>query len=186
MSLTHALRGCLAIRPSSGYDIKKLFDRTVGLVWNADHSQIYVQLHRMEQQGLIRKESVVQEGKPNKNVYTLTERGLKELRRWLCEPPELPDRKDLFMLRFFLFDQVEDSVVREHLIEGRRLVRQRLDGIEREEARATQLLRDGHPEKVSQFRLRAAAMGKYYYQAYLQWIDETLTMLERGELRPST
>lgn len=186
MSLTHALLGALSIRPSTGYDIKKLFDRTVGLVWNADHSQIYVQLGRMEKQGLIRKESITQEGKPNKNVYTVTEGGLKELRHWLCEPPELPDSKDLFMLRFFLFDQVEDSVVRQYLIEGRRLVQERLAGIEKEEARATKLLRQGEHEKVSMFRLRAAALGQYYYKSYLLWIEETLSMLESGQLRPSS
>ena len=47
------------------------------------------------------------------------------------------------------------------------------------------LLKVGRAEKVSRFRLRTAAMGKRYYQMYLEWVEESLSMLENGELRPS-
>ena len=183
MSLAHAVLGVLSIRPSSGYDIKKLFDRTIGLVWNADYSQIYVQLRRLEQEGLLCKESVVQEGKPNKNVYTVADPGLEELRRWLSAPTEISEYKDVFALRFFFFDHVDDDVVRRHLEEARLMIRGKLTSVEAEEARTRQRIESGQGQRISLFRLRSAELGKRLSQSYLEWIDETLSMLETGDLR---
>ena len=44
MSLDHAILGFLNYRRYSGYDLKKIFDKSVRHFWPADQSQIYLTL----------------------------------------------------------------------------------------------------------------------------------------------
>ena len=87
MSLRHAILGLLARRPSSGYEITTMFDRSLRTTWHARHSQVYPELARLEAAGLA---EVVERGARGSKTYALTPAGREELRRWLVE--EEPDR----------------------------------------------------------------------------------------------
>ena len=56
MSLAHALLTSLLEQPSSGYDLARRFDKSIGHFWQATHQQIYRELGRMEDAGWIRSE----------------------------------------------------------------------------------------------------------------------------------
>jgi len=174
MSLKYALLGMLSIRPMSGYDIKKFFDQSVGLIWNATHSQIYVQLDQMENDGLVEKRSIIQEGRPNKNLHRATDKGFRELQRWLAEPISAPDYKDEFMLRFFFSDFLDRGILKQHLLRARELMNGRLDSLEKVTNRKV--------PPMSNITLHAARMGQRYYQMYLDWIEESINLLESGQL----
>ena len=103
MSLRHALLGLLANRTASGYDLMKLFDTSLANVWPATQSQVYGELTRLGDAGLV---EVTAQGPRGRKDYALTETGLAELRRWLTEPrPDQPRRSDL-LLRVFFLDQL--------------------------------------------------------------------------------
>ena len=51
MSLAHALLTSLLEQPSSGYDLARRFDKSIGHFWQATHQQIYRELGRMEKAG---------------------------------------------------------------------------------------------------------------------------------------
>jgi DNA-binding PadR family transcriptional regulator len=53
MSLAHALMTSLLEKSSSGYDLARRFDKSIGYFWHATHQQIYRELARMEQAGWI-------------------------------------------------------------------------------------------------------------------------------------
>jgi PadR family transcriptional regulator AphA len=158
----------------SGYDVKKFFDQSVGLIWNATHSQIYVQLDQLEGEGLVEKRSIIQEGRPNKNLYRATEKGLQELKRWLAEPITVPDYKDEFMLRFFFSDFLERQVLKGHLERARELMKARRQALEK--------VSNQKVPPMSNITRHAAIMGQRYYQLYLDWINEGLQLLEAGKL----
>lgn len=86
MSLPHLLMGLINVEPITGYDLNKRFERGVQNFWTVSQSQIYRALHRMEKDGWVEVEMVVQEGSPNKKVYQLTETGRTELLTWLSQP----------------------------------------------------------------------------------------------------
>src|SRR5271156_1253910 len=90
MSLRHALLGLLTAQPMTGYDLAKVFDRSVEFVWHAPHSQIYPELRRMEADGLIAAESLFRGRRP-KRVYAITADGRRELEQWVAEP-SVPER----------------------------------------------------------------------------------------------
>ena len=70
----------------SGYELAKTFDASIGFFWKADHQQIYRELPKLRDRGHIDGHEVVQSGKPNKLVYTLTTEGRAALRHWAAKP----------------------------------------------------------------------------------------------------
>jgi DNA-binding PadR family transcriptional regulator len=86
MSLRHALIGLLAGEPASGWDLTQRFQNILGSVWPAGHPQIYGELRKLDEDGLI---EVVAEGPRGRKEYQATEAGVAEVRRWLtCTEPD--------------------------------------------------------------------------------------------------
>ena len=53
MSLSHVLLTSLLEKPSSGFELARRFDRSMGFFWNASHQQIYRELSAMLAKGWI-------------------------------------------------------------------------------------------------------------------------------------
>ncbi|WP_377268435.1 PadR family transcriptional regulator [Peterkaempfera sp. SMS 1(5)a] len=88
MALEHAILVSLLEKPGSGYELASRFDRSIGRFWTATHQQIYRVLRRMEADGWIAAEDVVQEGRPDKRVYSAAGPGREALSVWLRAPVE--------------------------------------------------------------------------------------------------
>jgi DNA-binding PadR family transcriptional regulator len=86
MALRHAILVALCEQAGSGYELTRRFDRSIGHFWAATHQQIYRTLRTMEDDGWVAATPVVQQGRPDKKVYTVTEAGRAELARWIAEP----------------------------------------------------------------------------------------------------
>lgn len=88
MALEHAILVSLAEKASTGYELARRFDKSIGRFWTATHQQIYKVLARMEGDGWLSATHVAQDGRPDKKVYELTEAGRVELRAWIAQPGE--------------------------------------------------------------------------------------------------
>src|SRR5437588_12869448 len=104
MSLRHGMLGLLARGPASGYDLLKTFEVSLANVWPATQSQLYTELGRLTDAGLV---IVYAEGPRGRKEYRITDAGRAELRRWLTEVEPDPPRRNDALLRVFLLDQVE-------------------------------------------------------------------------------
>ena len=94
MSLKHAIMVLLETESGSGYDLLKRFKQRLGFFWQASHQQIYQQLKVMHQAKLIDCTIEVQQGKPDRKIYAMTQAGHKELLVWLnkaCKPQKIND-----------------------------------------------------------------------------------------------
>src|SRR3954447_26647290 len=69
MSLPHAVLGLLTLAPSNGYELTRRFDESLSNAWSASHSQIYPELAKLEQAGLV---EVVGEGARGSRTYAAT------------------------------------------------------------------------------------------------------------------
>jgi DNA-binding PadR family transcriptional regulator len=85
----------------TGYELKKFFDTTVAHFWNAELSQIYPALKAMESEGLVEMKVEVQEDRPNRKVYSITEAGRREIIRWLAEPAEADQVREPMLIKVF-------------------------------------------------------------------------------------
>src|SRR6516162_1258307 len=80
--------GMIALGRQTGYDIKQLVDKSTRHFWSASYGQIYPELRRLEEQGLIVGEAEPRGGRA-RTVYTLTPAGQTALSEWL-EPDRDP------------------------------------------------------------------------------------------------
>jgi DNA-binding PadR family transcriptional regulator len=99
MSLRHALLGSLADQPRTGYALLKHFEQSLAYAWPASHSQIYPELAKLEEAGLI---EVVAEGARGSRTYAATAAGREEIRRWVAETEPNRGQRSETMLRWFL------------------------------------------------------------------------------------
>lgn len=104
MSLRHALLGLLAeMDGASGYDLLKVFEISLGTVWQATQSQLYGELGKLTDGGLI---EVSAEGPRGRKEYAITDAGRDELHHWMVDTDPRPNRRDEVMLRVFFLDQI--------------------------------------------------------------------------------
>ncbi|SDW59988.1 DNA-binding transcriptional regulator, PadR family [Amycolatopsis xylanica] len=94
MALRHAVLAALLSGEYSGYQLAKAFDVGVANFWYAQPQQLYLELTKLEKDGLISGRQVVQEARPNKRLFTVTEAGKVELARFAtadCKPSFIRD-----------------------------------------------------------------------------------------------
>lgn len=99
MSLSHAVLTSLLEKATSGYDLARRFDKSIGYFWHATHQQIYRELARMEAAGWIESSSAPDAGKTRKREYRVLPAGRAELIRWANEPSPPMDLRDEFMVK---------------------------------------------------------------------------------------
>jgi DNA-binding PadR family transcriptional regulator len=86
VALPHAILVSLCEQASSGYELARRFDKSIGYFWAATHQQIYRTLRTMETDGWVRVQVVTQQHRPDKKVYDATDAGRAELANWITEP----------------------------------------------------------------------------------------------------
>jgi PadR family transcriptional regulator AphA len=99
-SVTPVVLGILHLGPRSGYDIKGMVDNSTRFFWGASYGQIYPELRRLAQAGLVKGESAPR-GARRRTVYRLTPKGRRALRDWLRSPSVDWDIKDEGFLKLF-------------------------------------------------------------------------------------
>jgi len=102
-TLGHALLGLLARTPGTGYDLATRLSRPVGYFWSAGHSQIYPELARLEETGLVRHTVIDGAGPRATKRYRLTPAGRRSLRAWLLATTPDVDDKEILLRVYLLF-----------------------------------------------------------------------------------
>jgi DNA-binding PadR family transcriptional regulator len=107
--LGYALMGLIHHKPSSGYDLRKVFAETAMGNYSSSPGAIYPALERLERGGLIRGTVEETGGMRRRRLYRLSPRGLTELKKWLLRPIAPGDvlrGSGELMLRFSFMDRV--------------------------------------------------------------------------------
>lgn len=100
-TLGYALLSLLACETLSGYEIAHTMQERIGNFWHARHSQIYPELARLQEEGLITHQIVEQQDRPDKKVYTITQQGMEKLRQWTTEEMDTPAIRDELVLKAY-------------------------------------------------------------------------------------
>src|SRR6478672_4442981 len=165
MSLRYAILGSLADRPRTGYALLKHFEQSLGYAWPASHSQIYPELGRLVDEGLIEQ---TESGARNSKTYAVTDTGLADMRRWLLETtPERRVRSDAALRTFFLWLLTPEEAERQ-LDDERSYWQSVLDEFRRIQEEPT-----GHNKKARTLRI-ALEGGIRMVEARLSWLDDAM------------
>lgn len=107
-----ALLGLLARGDQTGYELSRRMRRPVGFFWTATHSQIYPELARLGEAGLVAYDVVDGAGPRETKRYRITAAGRAALIEWLQVPTTRPPVRSVDTLRAYslwLLD-VEDAI----------------------------------------------------------------------------
>ncbi|HEX8051730.1 MAG TPA: PadR family transcriptional regulator [Thermoleophilaceae bacterium] len=113
--------GMIRLGKRTGYEIKQLVDISTRFFWTASYGQIYPELKRLEEGGLITGEPDPAGGRA-RTVYTLTPAGEAALEAWLDSRDQLVwELRDESLLKLFFSGERDRDALREHMREaGRR------------------------------------------------------------------
>lgn len=189
VSLRHALLATLTAEPMTGYDLIRYFDGTAQFVWHAPHSQIYPELRRMEQAGLVEVQVVPRGERAEKRIYSITDAGFSELRSWLAGINPYQQERDASRLRaahfeFTTYEAARDQL-RAHLDHYSRALRNWERMVEDIEAGRVPLLRQRMKQRPEAEREAIAAFKRFAFRgevakarAEVAWAKEGLALLD--------
>jgi PadR family transcriptional regulator AphA len=162
--------GMLALGRNTGYDIKQMVDKATRHFWAVSYGQLYPELRRLEQQGLIAGRPEPTGGR-SRQVYELTDAGAQALRAWLGadEEPLYEVRDEGLLKLFFSEAHPEDQ------IEIVRAIRERMEG------KLAQLEALGTPTKTGPGL--TLALGIEITKAYIDWCQATERRLASDDVR---
>ncbi|AFV72382.1 TPA: PadR family transcriptional regulator [Streptococcus agalactiae] len=98
--------GLLIEKSRTGYEINEVFETIFKHFYKTSYGMIYPTLKRLSESGLVEKEIVIQNGKPNKNVYHITDEGKQAFKNYLDTEISPEKRESEFLVRLY-FGQSE-------------------------------------------------------------------------------
>ncbi|MBG0962207.1 PadR family transcriptional regulator [Bacillus sp. SRB1LM] len=117
--------------PKYGYEIKKNIQNRLGENFELNHNMLYPSLRRFENMGAIMKKVHTQVGKPNRNMYDITETGEEIFSEMLREFPEkLATNNIEFLVRIALFEKLDYEARKEVLTIRQDILNKQLTAIQ--------------------------------------------------------
>jgi len=181
MSLKFGLLGLLKYNDMTGYDLKKSFDSSLQFMWSAKSSQIYRELGKLENNGLVSSRIEPQENKFDRKVYSITPSGEKKLQEWAEDFPGdlgVPIR-DEFILRVFFGENLSNEKL---IFEIRRFKMQKEESLETlaDMAESAQKAAEkGGLEESCYFWSLTIDKALKEIKAEIEWAEETITKFKK-------
>lgn len=180
-TLKHAILGLINREAMTGYDLMKVFNMELANFWYAQHSQLYLELKKLTDEGLITYETVLQGEKMEKKLYSITEPGKKAFLSWLAKQDLLePTPKDIFRLKvYFIESMTKEDILKQFHYQ----LEQRKEKLEKLEATMTQhpyarIISDViSPMYGDYIILKSAIMRE---RTYIDWLVECIKEIENG------
>jgi len=171
MDIKSILLGFLTHQPLTGYELKKRFSISFSFFSGASYGSIYPALKKMEREGLVTQQLEIQDGAPNRKVYSITAAGRKTFIESLTAPFHWEMPKNAFLTRLFFFAHLSPEerkvAVRGHL-ESLKETQQQLKSTRSEiEARA------------GFYQLQCYHFGLRFYQDIIRNVSQVLQDLEK-------
>ncbi len=164
MDVRTMLLGFLMAGSRTGYELKKAFSLSFSFFSGLSYGSIYPALKKMEKQGWVTMRVEMQDGSPNRKVYTITEAGREAFMRELRAPFEMGNPKNPFLTRLFFFSHL--SAEDRHAAAGKHLedVRQA-----RENLKAIQPQIEG---RVDRFQFLCYRFGLRFFEDLVRNVSE--------------
>ena len=181
VSLRDAVLAALLEGEASGYDLAKGFDASVANFWMATPQQLYRELDRLAEHGLIQARVVHQERRPNKRMFSLTEAGRDAIRQFTAKAPKPSVIRDELAVKVLAADAGDARAVRDFMVERLQWAEAKLQRYERMRAR----MLDGRSEE--EYLAQTERVGPYltllrgisFEEENIRWAERAQTIIER-------
>lgn len=170
MDIQSLLLGFLMRQSMTGYDLKKAFSISFSFFSGLSYGSIYPALRKMENAGLVSKRLEIQDGAPNRKIYTITEAGQRVFLESLKSPAAHERHKNPFLMKLFFFAHL--------LPEEREKIavnyKQSIDALYK-------LLEEARPEvevRADRFQLMCFQFGVRFLQDLVRNLSQVIEALE--------
>jgi DNA-binding PadR family transcriptional regulator len=158
----YVILGMIRNAPKSGYEIKAMVDETTRFFWAASYGQIYPELKRLSEAGLVQGIDSPTGGR-KRTVYEITADGEEELKAWLRQPPGTFEMREEGLLKLFF----ADALPAEEAVEILRAMRAHRISV-REQLRAMEPMAG---EKKDPFPLIVLQGGIEFTEWFADWCE---------------
>ena len=158
----------------SGYDLLKRVAKAIGHVWSPARSQLYAVLPRLVESGLADVRRIVQETRPDKHLYRITDEGRDAVRVWL--EAVRPGDAQGFHLKLFVSGIVGPGAAIRQVEQFKAEVEERLAVLRAIEPTNT---RRGH-DAYHHFLLRLGIDRAQLELRWAEWVLAELATMEEG------
>ncbi|VBB07263.1 transcription regulator padr n-terminal [Lucifera butyrica] len=173
-TLEYAILGLIDKQKVTGYDLTKIFNDSIADFWSANQSQIYPELKKLVQAGLIQYKVVIQGEVLEKKLYSITQKGKEVLKQWVLEEePPLPQNKDIFKLRIYFAEHLSNEELLRKFKDRQEECNHLLKRYRKKVAEYQDV--QIPPEKLGDFILLKGAIRQL--ESQITWIDESLTYI---------
>lgn len=160
----YVILGMVRNEPRSGYEIKAMVDKTTRFFWAASYGQIYPELKRLSEAGLVVGIDSPTGGR-KRTVYEITADGEEELKAWLREPPATFEMREEGLLKLFF----AGALPREEAVEILRAMRGHREAV-LTQFRAMQAEKAG-VETEDRFPLIVLRSGIEFTEWFVDWCE---------------
>lgn len=168
--------GMLKLGVRTGYDIKKAIDFSTRHFWGASYGQIYPELKRLREAGLVKAQAEPR-GKVRRTEYTLTRAGERALEEWLTDTTSsIYEIRDEGLLRLFF----GDLVPREDVLANLRARREIFELVLQQFREIEPDAREGFADESQLYPYLALSYGIGLLEWSIDWYRETERRLEAG------
>lgn len=98
----YVVLGLISKRPQAGYDIKQIMRKIARYIWSESNAQIYPILKKLEQNKLVTSQLDKTSGARRRCIYTITKKGMEQLKDWLNEPSDPTPYREEVLLKLSL------------------------------------------------------------------------------------
>ena len=182
MSLDYAILGFLNYHPSSGYDLKKIFDSSVRHFWPADQSQIYRTLARLTEENLVAMEKIPQQDRPDRKVYHITDNGREQLMRWLIESPQMDEPRSAALIQVFFAGILTDEEILVKFEAFALILRQVLERYDQVPDQLGPFQQDITSPREHFFWMLTLENGNRSMRANLEWAESVIERIKSGQV----
>ncbi|MFZ4300905.1 PadR family transcriptional regulator [Streptomyces cinereoruber] len=181
MSLKHAVLATLLEGEASGYDLAKIFDVSVANFWAATPQQLYRELDRLAEAGLITARVVEQERRPNKRMFRLTDAGRRELTVYTSAPPRPSAVRDELLVQVQACDEGDTAAVRAFVARRMETARTKLARYDRlRERMLAGRDEEAYLDETERIGPYLTLMrGRFFEEENLRWGARVLAVLDR-------
>jgi DNA-binding PadR family transcriptional regulator len=181
--LGNALLGLLNYKPMTGYDLKKILDHPMGFFWIAQMSQIYRELNKLEEEGLVKSEIIPQEKRPDRKVYQLTKEGRETFLNWLNKFPDQLSQtcRSRFLMRIFFSSKIKLDELAFEIKRYKKEIEEHLRYLNKVEQWINDYSRE---KKFKEDAFYWSLIVKKEYKsiaAGIEWADECLHLIEQKQ-----
>lgn len=170
----YVILGLLYNQAMSGYEMKKRFEEHFSFFFDASYGSVYPSLTKLEQEGSITKQTVIQEGRPTKFEYEITPQGREQFNEYLHSPLAPNSLRSDLCMRLYFGEHTDGATVVAWLEKSMRTNQEHVETLEK--------LRAFIGPKMSASQLICISIGIEHYRAWNSSILKGLEQLRGAKI----